>query len=106
MMASLFEGRGIRRIAVTLLIVLRRRMDYPELKRYVREQAAAFKATVVLIEDKASGTELIQELIAEALHPIKRYAPEGDKVMRLHAQSATIENAPACASPSDRISVV
>ena len=38
-----------------LLHMLRRRMEYPELKRAVREQAQAFAASVVLIEDKASG---------------------------------------------------
>jgi hypothetical protein len=39
-----------------LLHVLRRRMEYPELKRAVREQATRFNATAVLIEDKSSGT--------------------------------------------------
>ena len=46
----------------------------------------------MLIEDKASGTQLIQELIAEGLHAVSRYRPESDKIMRLHAQTATIEN--------------
>jgi len=46
----------------------------------------------VLIEDKASGTQLIQELIADGFHRVKRYKPECDKIMRLHAQTATIEN--------------
>ena len=67
-------------------------MAYPELKRAVRAQAEAHKATVVLIEDRASGTQLIQELIAEGVHAITRYSPEGDKQMRLYAQTATIEN--------------
>jgi phage terminase large subunit-like protein len=49
------------------LDVLRRRMEYPELKRAVREQYARFQPSVVLIEDKASGTQLIQELVAEGL---------------------------------------
>jgi len=67
-------------------------MDYPELKRAVRAQAEAYKATVVLIEDRASGVQLIQEGIAEGVHAIKRYVPEGDKQMRLYAQTGTIEN--------------
>jgi predicted phage terminase large subunit-like protein len=67
-------------------------MDYPELRRAVRAQAEAFKATIVLIEDRASGIQLIQEAIAEGVHAIKRYVPEGDKQMRLYAQTATIEN--------------
>jgi hypothetical protein len=35
--------------------VLRKRMEYPELKRGICEQCEAFNASVVLIEDKASG---------------------------------------------------
>jgi hypothetical protein len=45
------------------LFLLRKRMEYPELKRGVQEQCEAFGATVVLIEDKASGTQLIQKLV-------------------------------------------
>jgi hypothetical protein len=43
--------------------------------------------TVVLIEDKASGTELIQELITDGCHAVTRYQPTGDKTMRLHSQT-------------------
>jgi hypothetical protein len=35
------------------LHVLRKRVEYPELKRAVLEHAGAFNASVVLIEDKA-----------------------------------------------------
>jgi hypothetical protein len=48
--------------------------------------------SVVLIEDKASGTQLIQELTREGLYAITRYTPQSDKVMRMHAQTALIEN--------------
>jgi predicted phage terminase large subunit-like protein len=75
-----------------LLHVLRKRMEYPELKRAVCAQAEAFNATVVLIEDKASGTQLIQELIEHGLHAVTRYQPQSDKIMRMHAQTAMIEN--------------
>ena len=71
---------------------MRRRMEYPELKRAVREQCEGFEASVVLIEDKASGTRLIQELIHEGLHAVTRYQPQADKIMRMHAQTAMIEN--------------
>jgi predicted phage terminase large subunit-like protein len=67
-------------------------MEYPDLKRAVHAQAHAYGATVVLIEDRASGTQLVQELIREGLHMVKVCKPEHDKVMRLHAQTATIEN--------------
>jgi predicted phage terminase large subunit-like protein len=91
------EGRGcttwgIKDKDLYLLHVLRKRMEYPELKRAVREQCQAFAASVVLIEDKASGTQLIQELIQEGLHAVTRYQPQSDKIMRIHAQTAMIEN--------------
>jgi len=75
-----------------LLHVLRRRMEYPELKRTVCEQCQAFGANVVLIEDKASGTQLTQELVQNGLHAVTRYQPQSDKIMRMHAQTAMIEN--------------
>ena len=45
-----------------------------------------------LIEDKASGTQRIQELIEQGLHAVTRYQPQTDKIMRMHAQTAVIEN--------------
>jgi predicted phage terminase large subunit-like protein len=63
-----------------------------KLKRAVREQCQAFEANVVLIEDKASDTQLIQELIQEGLRAVTRYQPQSDKIMRMHAQTAMIEN--------------
>jgi predicted phage terminase large subunit-like protein len=67
-------------------------MEYPELKRAVREQHQRFDPSVVLIEDQASGIQLIQELIGEGLHAVTRYQPQTDKIMRMHAQTAMIEN--------------
>ena len=62
------------------------------MKHAVREQYARFRPSVVSIEDKASGTQLIQELIAEGLYAVTRYQPQSDKVMRMHALTAMIEN--------------
>ena len=45
---------------------------------------------MVLIE--ASGTQLIQELVAEGVHAFTRYQPQADKIMRRHAQTAMIES--------------
>ena len=75
-----------------LLGVFRRRLEYPAHKRAVREQQSLFGANVVLIEDKASGTQLIQELIEGGCYGVTRYHPTLDKIMRLHAQTAMIEN--------------
>jgi predicted phage terminase large subunit-like protein len=89
---SVCTSWGIKSKDLYLLHVLRRRMEYPELKGAVREQRDAFAASVVLIEDKASGTQLIQELVADGLHAVTRYQPQADKIMRMHAQTAMIEN--------------
>jgi len=67
---SVCTSWGIKGKDLYLLHVLRRRMEYPELKRAVREQCQAFAASVVLIEDKASGTQLIQELVEQGLHAV------------------------------------
>ena len=83
---------GIKDKSVYLLHVLRKHLDYPSLKREVQSQRQAHNASVVLIEDRASGTQLIQELRSEGLSHVTAYSPEGDKVMRLNAQAAMIEN--------------
>jgi predicted phage terminase large subunit-like protein len=83
---------GIAGKNLYLLSVFRRRLEYPALKRAVRDQQRLFGANVVLIEDKASGTQLIQELIADGCHGVTRYQPDCEKIMRLHAQTALIEN--------------
>jgi predicted phage terminase large subunit-like protein len=75
-----------------LIDVFRRKLNFPELKRFVRELAKLHHANVVLIEDKASGTSLIQELRADGFSDVEAApALEGDKIMRLHGQTAKIE---------------
>jgi predicted phage terminase large subunit-like protein len=83
---------GVRDKKVYLLGLLRQRLEYPALKRAVHEQQNLYRATEVLIEDKASGTQLIQELIADGCYGVTRYQPDCDKIMRMHAQTAMIEN--------------
>jgi predicted phage terminase large subunit-like protein len=75
-----------------LLDVFRRKLDFPNLKRAVLDLARLHKARVVLVEDKASGTQLIQELRAGHFSIIKEApAMEGSKIMRLDSQTAKIE---------------
>ncbi|MGA7136451.1 MAG: phage terminase large subunit [Terriglobales bacterium] len=83
---------GQKNKKIYLLYVLRRRMDYPDLKRAVRQHAELFHPTNILIEDKASGTQLIQELIRDGVYGVTRYEPTMEKIMRLHSITSTIEN--------------
>ena len=71
---------------------MRKKLSYPELKRAVVEQDRLFRPQTIVIEDRASGTQLIQDLIDAGLSHVARHSPDGDKIMRLHAQTATIEN--------------
>ncbi len=72
--------------------VFRRRLEFPDLKQSVIDLAAPWNADIVLIEDKSSGTQLIQELRANGFSKVQA-APslDGDKIMRLRAQTAKIE---------------
>jgi predicted phage terminase large subunit-like protein len=77
-----------------VLDVFRRKLDFPELKREVRVQYEKFRPTKVLIEDKSSGTQLIQEFRNEGAVPVEAYLPPhgADKIMRLIAQTNPFEN--------------
>jgi phage terminase large subunit-like protein len=52
------------------------------LKRTVRSHAEASSSSNVLIEDKASGTQLIQEMKRDGFHGVTGYCNSLDKVMR------------------------
>jgi predicted phage terminase large subunit-like protein len=83
---------GLKDRRLFLLNVYRHKIEFPQLKRAVRELAALYRAKIVLIEDKASGSSLIQELRAEHFSLVQAApAMDGDKVMRLRAQTAKIE---------------
>jgi predicted phage terminase large subunit-like protein len=83
---------GVKGQHLYLLDVYRRKLDFPSLKRAVLDLKQLHKATLVLVEDKASGTQLIQELRAGHFSIVKEApAMDGDKIMRLNSQTAKIE---------------
>jgi predicted phage terminase large subunit-like protein len=77
-----------------LLDVFRARLNYPNLKRKVVQLAELHDPRIIAIEDKASGTQLIQDLQSDGHYRVKAYAPlpGTDKVMRLYSQTAKFEN--------------
>ncbi len=70
---------GVHRL-VDMLVV---KLEYPELKRLMIAHAARFDPEAILIEDKASGQSLLQDLRRETALPVIGYTPKGDKVSRL-----------------------
>ena len=82
---------GVTATGYYLLNVWRARVEFPELKRQVIAQAAQFKPAAVIIEDKASGQSLIQELKRETALPILAIKVDSDKIARAQAATPVIE---------------
>jgi len=82
-------GRG--EVGYWLRDVLRQRFEYPALRRAVVSLAERDRPAAILIEDKASGTSLIQDLKSSTTLPIIAIEPEKDKVTRMFAASASYE---------------
>lgn len=67
------------------------RWEYPDIRRRVFELANEQKPDAILIEDKASGQSLIQELQQGSNYPIIAIKPEGDKLTRARVVAAMVE---------------
>ncbi len=74
-----------------LLDVVCMRLEYPELKRTSIALAEKWSPDVILIEDKASGQSLLQDLKRETKLPCVAVRPVGDKISRFAAVTAMIE---------------
>lgn len=74
-----------------LLYRWKQRVEFPELKRTVVLLAQQVPANEILIEDKASGQSLIQELQRETRLPIIPYKVDKDKMARANAITPIIE---------------
>jgi predicted phage terminase large subunit-like protein len=82
---------GVKDGRIYLLHVLRKRMGYPELKKTLIEQTEIHHATHVLVEDRGSGTPLIQECTAEGFAKIIAINPVGEKEVRAEAGTSLME---------------
>lgn len=74
-----------------LLDVFRKRMEYPELKRALVSLVEKYGVNDILIEDKGSGTGLIQDVKYDTPFRAIAITPKEDKVTRLSTVSAHIE---------------
>jgi predicted phage terminase large subunit-like protein len=83
---------GVSKLGFYLLDCWRARVEFPALKRKAQMLALRNNPNVVLIEDKASGQSLIQELQKESRLPIKAIKVDRDKVSRANAITPLIES--------------
>tara|TARA_R100000544_G_C2221333_1_gene57751 strand:+ start:226 stop:1503 length:1278 start_codon:yes stop_codon:yes gene_type:complete len=67
------------------------RVTYPELRRIAQESYYEYEPDAVLIEKKASGQSLLQDLRMAGI-PVLEYSPDRDKEARAHASSALLED--------------
>ena len=74
-----------------LVDLYRARLEYPDLRKCICDEAARHKATSVLIEDAGSGTQLIQELKRTTRLNVIGIRPKDDKATRLMAVTPSIE---------------
>lgn len=84
--------QALHRVVHRLVDVWLGRVEYPDLKRHVLRLAARDNPHAILIEDKASGQSLIQDLRRETNLPVIAMMPQGDKVTRLAQVSPMIES--------------
>ena len=91
---SLYEQNemGIEDFAPNLILLgnVRGRFEYPELRRTAQMLYSKHKPDVCIIEKKASGQSLIQDMRRSGL-PVKDYMPDRDKVARAYAASPIME---------------
>lgn len=75
-----FIERGGEHYLVDMLVV---KLEYPELKRRMVSHAAQFSPHAMLIEDKASGQSLLQDLKRETALPVIAISATANKLTRL-----------------------
>lgn len=74
-----------------LMDVVRKKLDYPDLRNLAFEMVQRHDADIVLVEDVTTGRSLLQDLRRGLHRRVIALPPRGDKVMRFSAQSAVIE---------------
>ncbi len=67
------------------------KQDYPTLKRTIISHYQDYQPDAVLIEDKASGQSLLQDLRGESSMPLIAIMPKGDKLYRAARMTPLLE---------------
>tara|TARA_R100000149_G_C5874437_1_gene138180 strand:- start:329 stop:2038 length:1710 start_codon:yes stop_codon:yes gene_type:complete len=74
-----------------LLSNLYGKYEYPELRRLAQDMYKEYQPDVCIVEKKASGQSLIQDMRRSRL-PVLEYMPDRDKVSRVYAASPFLES--------------
>lgn len=82
---------GVTNNGYYLLDVFKERLAYPGLKQMVVEKYHQYKPTGVIIEDKASGQQLIQDINSDNRMPIIKFLPKKQKLIRFLLMTTIVE---------------
>jgi len=84
--------KGLEDYAAHLILLgnVKGRFEYPELRRLAQKLYTTHKPDVCMVEKKASGQSLIQDMRRAGL-PVMEYNPDRDKVSRVYAASPIME---------------
>ncbi len=86
-----FTGREVVASHLILLGSIKGRFEYPELRRLAQEQYQDHKPDICVVEKKASGQSLIQDMRRAGL-PVLEYTPDKDKVSRVYSATPMLES--------------
>jgi len=85
-----FTGREVVASHLILLGNVKGRFEYPELRRIAQQEFQKHRPDICVIEKKASGQSLIQDMRRAGL-PVLEYTPDKDKVSRVYAATPMLE---------------
>ena len=86
------DEKGYETYAPNLILLgnIKGRFEYPELRRLSQKLYNEHRPDVCMVEKKASGQSLIQDMRRAGL-PVMEYNPDRDKVSRVYAASPIME---------------
>lgn len=74
-----------------IIDIFREWMNYPDGKKAAIRLARNYGPNAIVIEDKSSGSSLIQDLQDETMLPVVGFEPESDKITRFATEAPQIE---------------
>ncbi len=86
---------GITENKYYLIAMFRNKLSYPELKKKAEELARQYPSKFLLIEDKSSGQQLIQDLQLNGYNNIEAIKPKLDKITRFASVAPLFQAAKA-----------
>jgi predicted phage terminase large subunit-like protein len=86
------DDKGYENYVPQLILLgnIKGRFEYPELRKLAQKLYNEHRPDVCMIEKKASGQSLIQDMRRAGL-PVMEYTPDRDKVSRVYAASPIME---------------